>query len=566
MCLVLLAASVALIAGWRLFWFLTDDAFVSFRYISNAHLGYGYVWNPPPFRPVEGYTNFLWVVLLDVIWRITNLMPPDSANYASLLFSWLTILVVAKMCYEIPWRIEISRWRVVFVAWALVFLLLNRTFLAWTSSGLETAMFTFFVVAWVYLSTRLSAGSVWIQGAYALCAALAALTRPDGLLLVGGSGLVLLYQYGIRWKTSGLRHGISALPFALPLMLVPAHFVWRLHFYGEWLPNTYYAKLVRPWPEAGLRYGASFILEYGLWFVGLIAVITLVVCIVRPNLRPRPRLALTMSLLVVAGQVAYYVLLVGGDHFEYRVFNDVIVLLPVLVLLLLNRLGVSALKTFAIAVLCLAVSLPVPWTHWALSHNRDYKLMMRVPIEPAWPVGLGWYARSFDSLQRWLILRSIGMRHQEHKKFQVLRTTVFPPREVGEKIDGKEFPVLALNCVGVGSWVFPHVIIIDKLGLNDYVVARTPIDILQERSMAHDRKAPGWYVSAFRPTMILRKGYITAVTRRIPLTEDYIRNVEKLSWEWARIQQQRHGAWPPTNPPKFAYQSRPATPPQPATQ
>ena len=51
------AALVLLYLGWKLFWFLTDDAYIAFRYVSNAHLGHGYVWNPPPFRPVEGYTS-----------------------------------------------------------------------------------------------------------------------------------------------------------------------------------------------------------------------------------------------------------------------------------------------------------------------------------------------------------------------------------------------------------------------------------------------------------------------------------------------------------------------------
>src|ERR1700730_4808380 len=83
--------------GWRLFWFLTDDAFIAFRYVSNSRLGFGYVWNAPPFRPVEGYTSFLWVVLLDVVWRLTSVEPPDSANYLSLIFTCLTLFVGALM-------------------------------------------------------------------------------------------------------------------------------------------------------------------------------------------------------------------------------------------------------------------------------------------------------------------------------------------------------------------------------------------------------------------------------------------------------------------------------------
>ena len=45
-----LSILVLLIAGWRLFWFLTDDAYITFRYASNSLLGFGYTWNPPPFR------------------------------------------------------------------------------------------------------------------------------------------------------------------------------------------------------------------------------------------------------------------------------------------------------------------------------------------------------------------------------------------------------------------------------------------------------------------------------------------------------------------------------------
>src|SRR6266436_6189736 len=87
------ATLISVYYGWRLFWFLTDDAFIAFRYISNSQLGHGYVWNAPPFRPVEGYTSFLWVVLLDVVWRVSGVEPPAAANYVSLLFTYLTLLL-----------------------------------------------------------------------------------------------------------------------------------------------------------------------------------------------------------------------------------------------------------------------------------------------------------------------------------------------------------------------------------------------------------------------------------------------------------------------------------------
>jgi arabinofuranosyltransferase len=92
-----LAALAAAVWGWRLFAFLTDDAYIAFRTVHNHMAGYGWVWNPPPFRPVEGYTSFLWLVLLEAVWRLTGVEPPDSANVLSLGFGCATLLLAGWM-------------------------------------------------------------------------------------------------------------------------------------------------------------------------------------------------------------------------------------------------------------------------------------------------------------------------------------------------------------------------------------------------------------------------------------------------------------------------------------
>ena len=133
---ILLAGCLGLYLGWRLFWFLTDDAYISFRYVSNSILGYGYTWNVPPFRPVEGYTNFLWVILLDVMWRVTGVAPPDSANVLSLLFAYGTTLLGVVMVLRMTLKPALQRIRLLLLALVLLGVLSNRTYLAWTSSGL----------------------------------------------------------------------------------------------------------------------------------------------------------------------------------------------------------------------------------------------------------------------------------------------------------------------------------------------------------------------------------------------------------------------------------------------
>lgn len=42
--------------------FLGDDAYISFRYALHLYQGHGLVWNPG--ERVEGYTNFLWVIIM----------------------------------------------------------------------------------------------------------------------------------------------------------------------------------------------------------------------------------------------------------------------------------------------------------------------------------------------------------------------------------------------------------------------------------------------------------------------------------------------------------------------
>ena len=63
--LYLLILPVYLLHTWR-FNFLCDDAFISFRYARNLADGLGLRFNPGESPPVEGFSNFLWVLALSV--------------------------------------------------------------------------------------------------------------------------------------------------------------------------------------------------------------------------------------------------------------------------------------------------------------------------------------------------------------------------------------------------------------------------------------------------------------------------------------------------------------------
>ena len=189
--------------------------------------------------------------------RMTS--PPEAANVISLGLSAATLIVASALTLQIPWTAALNRYRVGFVALVLLCTLGNRSFLAWTSSGLETALVNLLVLSWLYwiLSRRPSPAWALLT---ATTSSLLALTRPDGLLFVTTS------LAAIALARTGSTHTLHLPWTALPLLVVPAHLLWRKHFYGNWLPNTYYAKTPAAWPESGVRYAASFILEYALWF------------------------------------------------------------------------------------------------------------------------------------------------------------------------------------------------------------------------------------------------------------------------------------------------------------
>ena len=65
--LLALAALVVLVCGLRavqMAW-LSDDAFISFRYARNLHDGLGLVFNAGEY--VEGYTNLLWTLAMAAV-------------------------------------------------------------------------------------------------------------------------------------------------------------------------------------------------------------------------------------------------------------------------------------------------------------------------------------------------------------------------------------------------------------------------------------------------------------------------------------------------------------------
>ena len=100
-----------IIGAWHLRW-VCDDAFISYRYAENLAGGYGLVFNHG--EKVEGYTNFLWTLVLSIASSSGFPLPQSSMilglscwALALLGLSWrndgwtITATIGAACCYHL---------------------------------------------------------------------------------------------------------------------------------------------------------------------------------------------------------------------------------------------------------------------------------------------------------------------------------------------------------------------------------------------------------------------------------------------------------------------------------
>jgi arabinofuranosyltransferase len=283
------------------YWLLIDDAFISFRYARNLVDGVGLVFNPG--EKIEGYSNLLWTLIM--AGGMTIDVAPETL---SRLIAFLSSITVLGLSWRLARRLlpdePVSGWLSLLPP---LLLACNRSFAAWNGGGLETRFFTMLVMAGLYLGLELHErrASAWLAPVLALLV----LTRVDGVMYAG------ILAVGAWFKTADVPTLRRAMPLMTVVSTVAAQTVFRILYYGDALPNTFYAKVGGVPLQMGVEY---------LWsaFVGqgLVLMLALGLCVVLPG-SARSLTAGVCWALICAHLL--YTLQIGGDHFEFR-FLDVI--------------------------------------------------------------------------------------------------------------------------------------------------------------------------------------------------------------------------------------------------
>ncbi len=349
---IAIACVAAAVAHATALAWISDDAFVSFRYARNLVEGHGLVFNVG--ERVEGYTNPLWTLFVAAglalgasaeRWSLVGGIACYGASIAILAWAharWAEAGANedadAHADAHAPWRA---------LPLAAIAGAAMPDWAAFATSGLETSLFTLLLLAAFVVVTDARGSATKRAVAAGALLALATLTRHDGAIVAVVVGAFVLVRRGTR----------EAASFAGTFAAVWVPFTaWRVAYYGALLPNTYYAKSGGvAWWSQGLAYAGLFFARY--WVLALALPLGLVA------LRRGARALGEVAWLAAACALAYgvYVVRVGGDFMFARLLVPVAPMLLVLldVALLAARSAAERAGLAAVSVVAL-VATPSP--------------------------------------------------------------------------------------------------------------------------------------------------------------------------------------------------------------
>ena len=220
--------------------FVKDDAYISFRYAHNLVTGKGLVFNPG--EKLEGFTNFLWVLILAPFEKLGW----DLFQVCEVLGTVMGIACLVQATLFTSWingeRKDFSQ------TWGAFWLATSSSFVLWAKSGLEQPLAQLLPIVGAYLLWRsrderlVGKGETKAIEKRHLIAGLimgaGCMTRPELHLLAIMVGLPLVWD-AIRQKSIPRASWLYVV--GILAITIPSH-TFRYLYYGTLVPNTFYVK------------------------------------------------------------------------------------------------------------------------------------------------------------------------------------------------------------------------------------------------------------------------------------------------------------------------------------
>jgi hypothetical protein len=219
---------ISVLGSW-----IVDDSGISFSYARNLAEGQGLVAQPGA-APVEGFTNFLWVLILSIPMKLRVFDPVITPKLISACFVALSFVFTGYLMNRSSAR---PGW---LTACALSISAGLSGFAVWTASGLENALYVLVLSILAVISWRLleSEGKrIRFSVATGIVLFFVFCTRPDGALYFWIPPFLLGVGGDPRCKHRPLAAYIAA--FVGPWLLLT---LFRILYFHDVFPNTFYAK------------------------------------------------------------------------------------------------------------------------------------------------------------------------------------------------------------------------------------------------------------------------------------------------------------------------------------
>lgn len=432
-----------------------DDAYISYRYAQNLADGHGLVFNIG--ERVEGYTNLLWTLMAAAGIKLG--LPAPLAGHWLGVFSGALLLLATYLYARLLLPVR-ACW---LAALAPMVLLASNSFACWTASGLESPLFAGFVIL------ALCAYGRGAMGYTLLWTVLASLTRPEGVLLAG-----LLLGWNWLWRLwterpsqvrSLLLVSLPALGFAAFLALLTA---FRLYYYGDYLPNTFYAKV----GGVPLSRGFGYLYNFAVDGPGLL-LIPAVVALIK---FPAYRISFVYLLLTAA-----YTVIVGGDVFRLGRF-----LLPVLPVLIVGA-SLGAYWVFnKQKVLGLLLGLTLPASALFALYSQ-------------WPFNMDFGAQPLPGEAFPASAKRLSAR-----KHDFFLNEAVAQRQV-QALEQLTPPVSSVAAIGIGEvgYFGKKLVILDLVGLTDRHIARSQRTVESAFIIPGHQRTDADYVLSRKPDVII---------------------------------------------------------------
>lgn len=301
--------------------YLIDDAFISFRYALHLATGNGLVWNPGG-EPTQGYTNFLFVLLLAFGMKLgaSPIVVAHVLNAFGLVAICLSFYLLSRDLFLHPF-FRICPSAII----ALMPLSLQNAM-----SGLETSFWT----GIVFLSATLvlmfkKTGRFWYLLGVGGTIFLGFLTRPETVLLAGIWFLFLLIS-----STPKQRTRIVGTAVVLCL-LGGGYMVWANSYFGNFFPNSFYIKVAH---TTIILPGISYVGGFLASLARFIAIILLMLSLTH-SVRQSVRWYNLFPYSAVLVLVGFYLFVNPLMGMYYRFLYPVYCLIGAVTLLVVARMG-----------------------------------------------------------------------------------------------------------------------------------------------------------------------------------------------------------------------------------